>query len=64
MSVRALSDDQVREIRKKYKETEMLPIGNPERITLKQLSEEYGISSGNIHRIITGQTYKDVTDEA
>lgn len=53
-SGRALTDDQVRDIRKRF------AMG----VTKKRLALDYGVSSIVIDKLLAGLTYRDVPDEA
>ena len=60
---RALSDDQIKEIRKKYRSTKGLSTQNPNRVTLLQLAAEFNSNRNSIWRIVNHYTYTDVPDE-
>lgn len=60
---RALSDEQIKEIRKKYAKTKHLSQQNPERVTLLQLAAEFNSNRNSIWKIINRLTYTDVPDE-
>lgn len=60
---RALSDDQIRAIRKRYKATKKLSTQNPDRVTLNQLAAEFKSNRNSIWRIVNYYTYTDVEDE-
>jgi hypothetical protein len=54
-STQKLTPDQVREIRATYKRGRR-GSGN----SLKDLAPKYGVSKNTMHRVVTGQIYKEV----
>lgn len=54
----ALTDDQVRELRRRYAEGQRYPQRHPDHVTMRDLGAEFGIGKTAAWKAVTRQTYE------
>lgn len=54
----ALKDEQVKEMRERWKSTRHLEDGHPDKPTYRTFMDEYGIGNNTVWKVLSNQSYK------